>query len=390
LEVPLQHPRKLLRPSGGTPGRRALFAAVGLAAAVALAVALAVERSAIAGPSDTVPSTVAKVETPSAATQLPAWMQKMAGSSAELGTYIGSGSFYSGGYHDPYVSTSLYVRPTLDLGTRYKLAASARLYAEEEFTLPDNPNGRRFNPYDGWLSLVARNLHTFEAPKLVVGGVLRAIIPISYESRYANLLLGLVIGPTFSREFEFGSDPAPERRFKLSLTFIELFTKYLRSRDIRGNSPGASSGCQGNGSAGLRPGSVAPSGEGPPVGSSDTCGGPVNSSFGLRHAFVAALARDKLSLSLTLLIDNSFLYDVPRDAATSENAVDRGRSDLTWGVVAVSYALTDHLSANLGLSSLQPALDSQSRNLRFPFFDLSGGANANNYTQLFVSLTGSI
>lgn len=375
----MQQSRKPLRRHVVTS---ATFAILGLAAAVA-------EPPAVAGPSDTVPSALAKAETPGAATPLPGWMQKMAGSSVELGTYIGSGSFYSGAYHDPYVSTSLYVRPTLDLGTRFKLAASARLYAEEEFTLPDNPNGRRFSPYDAWLSLVARNLHTFDAPKLVVGGVLRAILPISYESRYANLLVGLAIGPTFTREFDFGRDPAPERRFKLSLTFIELFTKYLRSRDIRGNGPGASSGCQGTGSAGLRPGSVAVSAEGPAVGSSDTCGGPVNSSFGLRHAFVAALARDKLSLSLTLLIDNSFLYEVPRDAATSQNAVDQGRSDLTWGVVAVSYAITDHFSANLGLSSLQPALDAQSKNLRFPFFDFSG-ANANNYTQVFVSLTGSI
>lgn len=379
----MQQPRKLLRRPIVTAVRLAILAVLELTAALVL------EPLAVAGPSDTVPSTVTKTETRAAATPLPAWMQKMAGSSAELGTYIGSGSFYSGGYHDPYVSTSLYVRPTLDLGTRFKLAASARLYAEEEFTLPDNPNGRRFSPYDAWLSLVARNLHTFDAPKLVVGGVVRAILPISYESRYANLLVGLAVGPTFTRDVEFGSDPAPERRFKLSLTFIELFTKYLRSRDIRGNGSGASSGCQGSGSAGLRPGSVALSAEGPPVGSSDTCGGPINSSFGLRHAFVAALARGKLSLSLTLLIDNSFLYKVPRDAATSQNAVDQGRSDLTWGVVAVSYSITDHVSANLGLSSLQPALDAQSKNLRFPFFDFSG-ANANNYTQVFVSLTGSI
>jgi len=41
-----------------------------------------------------------------------------------------------------------------------------------------------------------------------------------------------------------------------------------------------------------------------------------------------------------------------------------------------------------GLSSLQPALDSRYRSPRFPFFDLSGGANANNYTQVYFALDG--
>jgi len=43
----------------------------------------------------------------------------------------------------------------------------------------------------------------------------------------------------------------------------------------------------------------------------------------------------------------------------------------------------------VGISSFQPALDAESRNLRFPFFDFNG-ANANNYTQGFVSLTGTL
>ena len=38
----------------------------------------------------------------------------------------------------------------------------------------------------------------------------------------------------------------------------------------------------------------------------------------------------------------------------------------------------------------QPALDSRYRYPRFPFFDLSGGANTNNFTQFFLSLEGSL
>src|SRR5262249_45377982 len=124
-------------------------------------------------------------------------------------------------------------------------------------------------------------------------------------------------------------------------------------------------------------------------GSTEACGGPVNSSYALRHVFVAGLSRGKLSLSVTMLIDNLFLYDVPRDMFTPGKAVDQGREDSTWGVIALGYAIDDHFSANIGLSSFQPALDAESKNLRFPFFDFSG-PNANNFTQLFLSLTGTL
>ena len=48
------------------------------------------------------------------------------------------------------------------------------------------------------------------------------------------------------------------------------------------------------------------------------------------------------------------------------------------------------MGVSAGISSLQPALDSRYRYPRFPFFDLSGGANANNFTQFFVGVNGSI
>ena len=357
----------------------------GVVAALGCGLALVLPASAQAGPSDTLPSSVAREGTPETSSQS-AWMKRMAGSSAELGTYIGSGSFYTSGYHDNYVSTSLYLRPTFDLGTRFKLAASARLYLEEELTLPDDRNAHRFNPYDVWLSLVARDLHTFAAPQLVLGGLVRLILPLSRESHNAaHLAIGLAVGPTLSRVFEFGGDPAPERRFKLLLTYIELFTKYVRTSDFRGDAPGDSSGCRGYAS----PGSVAASADGPSVSASDRCGGPINASFALRHAAIVALSRGNLGVSVTLLVDNSFLYRVPPDAMTSPNAVDRGREDLTWGVVAITYSLTEHFALSVGLSSLQPALDAQSKDLRFPFFDFSG-SNANNYTQAFVSLSATL
>jgi len=248
--------------------------------------------------------------------------------------------------------------------------------------MPDNPNGRRWNLYDTWLTLGAKELHTFDTSKLIVGGIVRLILPTSFESRYANLIAGVSVGPTLSRKFEFGSDPLPERRFTLMVTAIEQFSTYVRTSENLGDI--GTSGCRA--ATGLSGGAASGGTEGPSA--VDHCGG-VASAFGLRHAVIASLSRGKWDLGLTLLIDNAFKPSTPRDMYTSANAVTRGQADSTWGIVSISYTLTEHFTANVGVSSFQPALDLQNH-LRFPFFDLSGGANANNFTQAFVSLTGTL
>jgi hypothetical protein len=357
-------------------GRHARFTFI-LAAFAALAVGSAAQAS----PTDA----ITNVGVEPTHTNLPSWLQKMAGSSAELGSYIGSGTFYTSGYSDPYVSTSLYLRPTYDLGTRFKLAATGRFYFEEEFTKPDNVVGRRFYPYDGWLSLAAKELRAFTPAKLTLGGLVRVTLPLSYESHYAHLVTALTVGPSLSGEIEFGRNPAPERRFRFSFTGIVQFTKYLRTSDFRGNFPGDTTGCR----QVVNGGAASTVSEGPTLGASDRCGGPVNANFGLRSAVIAALSRGRWSLGATFLVDNTFLYDVPHDSLTAAAAVDLGREDTTWGIIGLTYAFTDHFAGNVGVSSQQPALDAESRNLRFPFFDFSG-ANYNNYTQAFVSLTGTL
>jgi hypothetical protein len=91
---------------------------------------------------------------------------------------------------------------------------------------------------------------------------------------------------------------------------------------------------------------------------------------------------------MTLLITNTFNYSFPDDPLSAAAATPTGRTDTTWGIVSLSRQVSDRFSLVAGLSSMQPALDSRYRHPRFPFFDLSGGANANNYTQLFFALDG--
>jgi len=315
----------------------------------------------------------------------PRWLQKMAGTSLELSSYVGSGSFYATGYRDPYVSAALFFRPTYDLGTRFKLSANARFYVEQEFTQSDLPNGRGFNPYDVWLWLTARDLHTFGASKIRLGGQARFVVPVSYESRYSHMVTGVAGGLSLTRTFDFGHNPVAEQRWNLTTALSGVFTKYVYSSDLRGDHPGDSSGCRPFLAAGL-----ASSAAGGPTGSeSDRCGGPVNTNFSVTSSGTVSLSKGKWNLAVIMSISNSFRYRVAQDVEAMLAESDIGRTDSTWGIVSLGYSFTDHYGISAGLSSFQPALDSQYDHLRFPFFDFSGG-NANNYTQGFVSLSGTL
>jgi hypothetical protein len=314
--------------------------------------------------------------------------EKFAGSFVDLSTYVGSGSFYTSGYRDPYVSNALYVRPTYQLGTKYKLALNARVYLEEEYTKPDTSNGRRFYPLDSWLFLTAKNLYTMPRAKVKFSGSFRTVVPTSYESRYAHLVTTLSLGLTASRLFEFGRPDAQGKQWNLSLTLGSGFGKALRTSPLRGHFPGDTSGCREGGSAGL-------TGMGGGPSDSDRCGGPLSTSYGVSTSGGVSLSRSKVSASVTLIVINDFKYTVSPDTWTqylkvdTANTIPQGRSDATWGVVSLGYDYSDHLSIGLGVASYQPALDSRYQHLRFPFFDFSG-ANAHNFTQAFVSVTGTL
>ena len=70
-----------------------------------------------------------------------------------LYSYVGSGSFYTSGYSNPYASLALFALPTYDLGTRYKLALRARIILEQELTRRTTPPAGASTPTirgSGW------------------------------------------------------------------------------------------------------------------------------------------------------------------------------------------------------------------------------------------------
>jgi hypothetical protein len=201
------------------------------------------------------------------------------------------------------------------------------------------------------------------------------------------MLTGVAGGLNLGRAFDLGQSPLPERRWNLAVSVSSVFTKYLHSSDLRGNAPGDTSGCRSFLGAGSASGSAF---GGPSASESDRCGGPVNTSYSLTSSILGSLTRGKWNASMILVVANLFRYSVPVDQLSGLNTNDVGQVDTTWGIVSVSYAFTEHLGASVGVSSYQPALDSRYQYPRFPFFDLSGGANANNFTQAFVSLSGTL
>ena len=120
--------------------------------------------------------------------------------------------------------------------------------------------------------------------------------------------------------------------------------KYFHTSNFRGDGPGDTTGClapTGGGAAGY--GGGAPSGA-----EGDRCGGPLNTSFSFGNTFMAMLIRGKWSGMVSLYISNAFKYSFDADALTADNAVPRGRSDMTWGIVGLTRELSPHFSVSAG------------------------------------------
>jgi hypothetical protein len=313
------------------------------------------------------------------------WLQqKFQGSALTYATYVGTGSFYTSGYSDPYVASVAFIRPAFQIGTKRELSLNARILLELEHTQPGTPNGRRFHADDTWLFLSAKNLYTAPSALVKIGGAARVILPTSYESQYSHLVAGVGVGGNLSRVFEFGAPDSQGKRWMVVAVLGSVFTKNLHTSQVRGEFPGDTRDCRPTGPVG----GIGTTSDG------DRCGGPLNTSYSFMSSGGVDLSRGRLSLNVSLIVINQFKYDVDPNiwfgAMSDPNTVPRGRNDFTWGIVSLTYKPADHLGVSLGIASYQPALDSRQNNLRFPFYDFSGGANANNFTQFYLGLTGTL
>ncbi len=363
--------------------RRSPFRAlVGLTVALVIGPPAAIFRSIAWAQGAAHDETGALTATPAEAAGKTPIEKQFAGTYAEFDTFVGSGTFYRR-YSDPYISNALYLKPVYHLPTKRDVTLNARLYVEVEYTQPDNPEARRFYPLDPWFWLAAKNLYTEPRSRIRFGGQARLVLPLSYESRFQHLLAGVGVGANATRETEFGRPDAKGKRWGLSVTLAFVGVKNFNTSVLRGNGPGDTTGCMS-----APPATTESSAAEPGAASSDRCGGPLNTNVSLLSAASVNVTRGRWAAGATLYLINNFRYTAPIDAFSSTNT-PLGREDLTWGILTLAYEIRPHVSVAVGLSSQQPALDTRYRYPRFPFFDFSG-TNANDYTQAFAGITGTI
>lgn len=316
---------------------------------------------------------------------LPSWLHRFDGSWANLSTYIGSGSFYTSGYRDPYVSNVFFAKPSFMLGTKYDLSLVGRVVFEYEYTKPDNPQARHFYAEDTWLSLAAKNLYTGPRSKIKVSGSTRVVLPTSWESQYSHLVAAWGVGLGASRPFEFGRPDAQGKRWHLVVGLSTGAAKLFQTSEVRGNYPGDVTGCRLTGPA-VPIGGVGAAGD-------DRCGGPLNTNFTLLSSGFVEISRGKWNLNVSLTVINNFKYQVDptiwMNSLSTLGTIPAGRDDKSWGIIQVSRELTSHFALTALLNSYQPAMSADFKTLRFPFFDFAG-PNANNYTQISFGVTGTL
>jgi hypothetical protein len=362
--------------------RSPLRALVGLAVVLTIGPPAAIFRSLVWAQGAAHDETGALTATPTQAAGKTSIDKQFAGTYVEFDTFVGSGAFYRR-YSDPYISNALYLKPVYHLPTRRDLTLNARLYVEVEYTSPDNPQARRFYPLDPWIWLAAKNLYTEPRSRIRFGGQARLVVPLSYESRYQHLLTGVGLGANATRESEFGRPDAKGKRWGLSVALALVGVKNFNTSVLRGNGPGDTTGCMT-----APPATTEANAAEPGAASSDRCGGPLNTNVSLLTAGSVNVTRGRWAAGATLFLINNFRYTAPTDAFSSTNT-PLGREDLTWGILTLAYEIRPHVALAVGLSSQQPALDARYRYPRFPFFDFTG-TNANNFTQAFASITGTI
>ena len=208
---------------------------------------------------------------------------------------------------------------------------------------------------------------------------MRSILPLSYESRYQHMITAIGVGPNVNREFEFGQVNDEERKWTLRLTYTFVAYKYFQTSDFRGSGPNDTTGCLAPPSGGAPGASGGPGavGVGRPIVAAVRPTRTSRSSNGI----IASLSRGKWSVGMTLLVQNIFNHSIPPDMFTSTNGAARAQSDTTWGIVSPATSCAPTSGCPPASPACSPRSIARYRYPRFPFFDFSGGANCNNYTQ---------
>ena len=305
--------------------------------------------------------------------------------SASMDQYMGLGTFV-----DPnlYASAGTWVNAFLSyrrqLGGR-AVALGIQPFGAQgityEYTMPDNYTGRRIVNDDARVTVSMPALYKNQLTGIVLTPNFNIIIPTTPESWHSGLITRIGLGGSAVRMFGLpvGSVQASVSGFATYgiYTGTANVVKASDRRDAQGNNVVLARGGEQN---------------------ADIANN--NAALALRWGGGATwLASDWLFFSISYGQIASWKYAATNNIDEfTPKGMDVNGNGVAWtgmspsiaqfGSVSVSINITDVLSASLYLYNLAPLLDTQSKNIRFPFADVTGIPN--NYTILGLSLGATI
>jgi hypothetical protein len=272
-----------------------------------------------------------------------------------LDHYVGTGTFVNPQQYASLVGAPS-VAATYLFGIKgVRLAASLRLSAFYEYSLPDTMNGRRFFPQDSRLSVVAPALFREKVTGIALTPSLLAIIPTSQESWTAGMISTVGGGVAATRSVKVGKGGF-DFRVNLSGSF-GLFTGATGGvRNVPTTAPG-NRDALGNLIVIGRPDEVFASTTGANPLFNGTVGGGINWRTGGNLLLFAGY-------SYTRTFNQAVTND-PNDPtlpqARDSNGVQVGRAgvgniDVTRAFIGASYQLNEHYNIDLYAFTLQTPL----------------------------------
>jgi hypothetical protein len=304
--------------------------------------------------------------------------------SASMDQYMGLGTFVN---PNLYASLGTWVNAFISyrkIVAGKNFALSVQPFGAQgltyEYTMPDNATGRRIVNDDARLALSMPALYKNQATGIILSPNLTVIVPTTPESWHAGMITRVGAGGAAQRLFAL-----PVGQLQATLSGFATYGIYTQTANVvRANDR---RDAQGNNVVLARGGEQI----------ADIAAN--NSAINLRWGVGATwLASDWLFFSASYGMIANWKYAAvgnvdeftPKGTDVNGNGVawtGMSASQLQFGSVSVAVNITDVLSASLYLYNLAPLLDTQSKNIRFPFADVTGIAN--NYTILGLSLAAT-
>jgi hypothetical protein len=293
-------------------------------------------------------------------------------------TSLGIGTFLSA--QTPmaaYVGSTLTVEPAyvLNVTNTFRMRVSARESLRLEYTPPDDPSGRRFDWSDLLLGASAR---LYKIPKIDVDlwGSYRMPIPLSLDSIQAGLITGIITGAGASRNFDWAVKG--DWRMSLTVRYDFVFRKNFNRFNVpiyrATNDPYAPT-LHTRASDSLIDGGIAR--------------GAANTRFSFTNALTVSWTPwEIVSVSVFASIANAFRYPITDqpDFYTPPDAIaGPGRFDMVRTNIDVTVSVLPQLMLSAGVFNAAPPFAPDNRTLYNPFVNTQSAAN--NYTQLYTSLT---